>query len=188
MIPRILDTLFLSVPHLAGDDVRQRSEERRRYRFYPRHPRGWRLAGDNDLNLFHNVSIHATLAGGDGESVPVLQVRRRFYPRHPRGWRHQYLDKPMQMSRFLSTPPSRVATGGRGGASQRLLGFYPRHPRGWRPLVAASASHHSMFLSTPPSRVATTPGSPRSSSHFRFYPRHPRGWRRRRPRRSGRQL
>ena len=177
MIPRILDMLFLSAPHLAGDDVRQRSEERRRYRFYPRHPRGWRLAGDNDLNLFHNVSIHATLAGGDGESVPVLQVRRRFYPRHPRGWRHQYLDKPMQMSRFLSTPPSRVATGGRGGASQRLLGFYPRHPRGWRPLVAASASHHSMFLSTPPSRVATTPGSPRSSSHFRFYPRHPRGWR-----------
>lgn len=42
MIPRILDTLFLSAPHLAGDDVRQRSEERRRYRFYPRHPRGWR--------------------------------------------------------------------------------------------------------------------------------------------------
>ena len=202
MIPRILDMLFLSAPHLAGDDVRQRSEERRRYRFYPRHPRGWRLAGDNDLNLFHNVSIHATLAGGDGESVPVLQVRRRFYPRHPRGWRHQYLDKPMQMSRFLSTPPSRVATGGRGGASQRLLGFYPRHPRGWRPLVAASASHHSMFLSTPPSRVATkenqilrwmnlqflsTPPSRVATAKTRiqttillcFYPRHPRGWRQR---------
>ena len=43
MIPRILDMLFLSAPHLAGDDVRQRSEERRRYRFYPSHPRGWRL-------------------------------------------------------------------------------------------------------------------------------------------------
>lgn len=43
MIPRILDMLFLSAPHLAGDDVRQRSEERRRYRF----------------------SIHAALAGGD---------------------------------------------------------------------------------------------------------------------------
>ena len=50
MIPRILDMLFLSAPHLAGDDVRQRSEERRRYRFYPRHPLGWRQAG-NARNL-----------------------------------------------------------------------------------------------------------------------------------------
>ena len=169
MIPRILDMLFLSAPHLAGDDVRQRSEERRRYRFYPRHPRGWRLAGDNDLNLFHNVSIHATLAGGDGESVPVLQVRRRFYPRHPRGWRHQYLDKPMQMSRFLSTPPSRVATGGRGGASQRLLGFYPRHPRGWRLRnIRNNQLRFIWFLSTPPSRVATGQSIPPSSSDITF--------------------
>ena len=87
MIPRILDMLFLSAPHLAGDDVRQRSEERRRYRFYPRHPRGWRpvtgsLAyGDSEFLSTppsrvatepvyqqrgrQRVSIRATLAGGD---------------------------------------------------------------------------------------------------------------------------
>lgn len=43
--------LFLSAPHLAGDDVRQRSEERRRYRFYPRHPHGWRQLPSLSLSL-----------------------------------------------------------------------------------------------------------------------------------------
>ena len=66
MIPRILDTLFLSVPHLAGDDVRQRSEERRRYCFYPRHPRGWRRSARMMARRGSRVSIHATPAGGDG--------------------------------------------------------------------------------------------------------------------------
>ena len=88
MIPRILDMLFLSAPHLADDDVRQRSEERRRYRFYPCRPRGWRLvhvpADRSNDRMFlstppsrvatptidsvdrrNDVSIHATLAGGD---------------------------------------------------------------------------------------------------------------------------
>ena len=93
MIPRILDMLFLSAPHLAGDDVRQRSEERRRYRFYPSHPRGWRLrrsrvylgkdtflstppsrVATRSVGVFGSttfrVSIHATLAGGDCERLP----------------------------------------------------------------------------------------------------------------------
>lgn len=88
MIPRILDMLFLSAPHLAGDDVRQRSEERRRYRFYPRHPRVWRLAADNDKRAPGDVSTHATLAGGD----------TYIYPQYT------------TINEFLSTPPSRVAT------------------------------------------------------------------------------
>ena len=159
MIPRILDMLFLSAPHLAGDDVRQRSEERRRYRFYPRHPRGWRRRSDG----------------------PAAHRRFCFYPRHPRGWRLDVvkprwcaisvsihatlaggdLEHPSQLGEvsgvsihatlaggdvdaiwaarldgtFLSTPPSRVAT---------------------FPIIQAINKCY-LFLSTPPSRVATMP-------------------------------
>ena len=78
--------------------------------FYPRHPRGWRrdfrqcqqhgvcvsihatLAGGDQLLIQHGskeiVSIHATLAGGD------------CLPSSPNSSR----------TKFLSTPPSRVAT------------------------------------------------------------------------------
>ena len=34
--------------------------------FYPRHPRGWRLELYSKLREPDTVSIHATLAGGDG--------------------------------------------------------------------------------------------------------------------------
>ena len=111
MIPRILDTLFLSVPHLAGDDVRQRSEERRRYCFYLRHPRGWRQPSTPILSSGNSVSIHATPAGGD--LWPPHSIRQRhlcFYPRHPRGWRQPHGQPKRDADAFLSTPPSRVAT------------------------------------------------------------------------------
>ena len=79
--------------------------------------------------------------------------------------------------KFLSTPPSRVATwfffiyccfcyvsihatpaGGDidiPAAEYEPGGFYPRHPRGWRLGFRFSISSSSLFLSTPPPRVAT---------------------------------
>ena len=56
--------------------------------FYPRHPRGWRHMFFVTTADFFNVSIHATLAGGDQDGL----------------WRH------LIGKVFLSTPPSRVAT------------------------------------------------------------------------------
>ena len=59
------------------------------HRFYPRHPRGWRRYVRKLHRRAIFVSIHATLAGGDpvcGYAVPLMWL-------------------------FLSTPPSRVATG-----------------------------------------------------------------------------
>ena len=88
----------------------------------------WRAAAARD-----DVSIHATLAGGDRKHPAVF---------------------PEQLA-FLSTPPSRVATG-------RLL----------RVLQSGS-----LFLSTPPSRVATPACRTQGRYRQRFYPRHPRGWR-----------
>ena len=85
------------------------------------------------------VSIHATLAGGDPVQFTDLPRGMSFYPRHPRGWR-----------------PAQTAM------QHALLCFYPRHPRGWRPAASSMAG----FLI------------------FSFYPRHPRGWRRHRLRHS----
>ena len=146
--------------------------------FYPRHPRGWRrdfrqcqqhgvcvsihatLAGGDQLLIQHGskeiVSIHATLAGGD------------CLPSSPNSSR----------TKFLSTPPSRVATTRKQRTHHDQSCFYPRHPRGWRlgnrKLIFTSSyvSIHATlaggdnlrrwppkrrlkFLSTPPSRVAT---------------------------------
>ena len=106
---------------------------------------------------FRKVSIHATLAGGDRRRNAAHELQ----------------------SRFLSTPPSRVATRFQRSCKAAEGCFYPRHPRGWRRqnaidnLNAVSVSIHATlaggdrplrdtpcrytpFLSTPPSRVATT--------------------------------
>ena len=72
----------------GGDDVdRLRLADLRG--FYPRHPRGWRPGIQRAENGVDIVSIHATLAGGD--------------------WRLLYSSA--GKAEFLSTPPSRVATG-----------------------------------------------------------------------------
>ena len=124
--------------------------------FYPRHPRGWRLSERISAFIDIGVSIHATLAGGDGKGNPQQEGRSIcFYPRHPRGWRpfplfliclyievsiHATLaggDVDQAIARtlsfkFLSTPPSRVATTFAQDANSQSISFYPRHPRGWR--------------------------------------------------------
>ena len=118
---------------LAGGDSFRTLPTYTKARFYPRHPRGWRRA-----------------AGGQAVSAQC------FYPRHPRGWRPlaNYMLK--YPKRFLSTPPSRVATARLWQMNAPTLCFYPRHPRGWR----------------------RPTGSGAQALYRRFYPRHPRGWRR----------
>ena len=146
-------------------------------RFYPRHPRGWRL-------------VQCGLAVG----------QNGFYPRHPRGWRHQLLQKhQLQQSvsihatlaggdvlaklflvGFIFVSIHATLAGGDKGTQpwyRMKKGFYPRHPRGWRPL-----SGHCQSAAYRVSIHATLAGGdmpafkPPSSSSC-FYPRHPRGWR-----------
>ena len=162
---------------LAGGDQRQQCQHISKRRFYPRHPRGWRhicKAGayrqttflstppsrvatvhEHEQGRKRNVSIHATLAGGDGcagthcveQAVSIHATLAggdlrcgatrtavsRFYPRHPRGWRPWMRDI----------------------ADKVKVSFYPRHPRGWRRRPGKSHRYRVAFLSTPPSRVAT---------------------------------
>ena len=56
---------FLSTPPsrvATGDPMKSKRQSRG---FYPRHPRGWRLCDNVLLAVYNDVSIHATLAGGD---------------------------------------------------------------------------------------------------------------------------
>ena len=102
------------------------------------------------------VSIHATLAGGDWFTFPLIEATTEcFYPRHPRGWRHRQSTAWTGGTMFLSTPPSRVAT-------QRYPHYRHRGTVSIHATLAggdrarrASNSARVTFLSTPPSRVAT---------------------------------
>ena len=104
-----------------------------------------------------NVSIHATLAGGDLWDAYQEMQAQSFYPRHPRGWRLQEaLDLVEPIIAFLSTPPSRVATR-RPCYYRALSGGVSIHATlaGGDSIRELSRRMRPSFLSTPPSRVAT---------------------------------
>ena len=134
----------------AADTARQQGNC-----FYPRHPRGWRLPAILSQFVKDEVSIHATLAGGDVRIVPDVCFGLCFYPRHPRGWRHVGRHQLDSIPCFYPRHPRGWRRAGKELTLTFSIGFYPRHLRGWRP------SNPAMQL---------TP-------FLRFYPRHPRGWR-----------
>ena len=125
-----------------------------------------------------SISIHAPLAGSD--VLPPLSHRllRYFYPRSPRGERPFTTDEDSRESLFLSTLPSRGATGFPAGIRAVVVisihaplagsdeyaintpngddDFYPRSPRGERHRDGLTAAKPSLFLSTLPSRGATS--------------------------------
>ena len=192
--------------------------------FYPRHPRGWRrhparavhaecnvsihatLAGGDvakasqDTGLNAQVSIHATLAGGDRITKMVdAAINVSIHATLAGGDLKAYTQPPGNAG-FLSTPPSRVATGKRTTAplSERvsihatLAGGDKidviRNPDNSVVSIHATLAGGDvrrvlcgvrlpMFLSTPPSRVATSGVLRGINPSKRFYPRHPRGWR-----------
>ena len=101
-----------------------------------------------------NVSIHATLAGGDPPVVAPIMDSLGFYPRHPRGWRHLNIGDETVVYRVSIHATLAGGDGMTAPSATAPLCFYPRHPRGWR-------------LPLPVHLFCTC----------RFYPRHPRGWR-----------
>ena len=78
--------------------------------FYPRPPRGGRLAGLFADLLAVRISIHALREEGDGGAAGKDRRRDDFYPRPPRGGRLNYLCYNKGVKRFLSTPSARRAT------------------------------------------------------------------------------
>ena len=86
--------------------------------------------------MITQVSIHATLAGGDNIRLFVQLLIRQF----------------------LSTPPSRVATGMRDGYSREEGVSIHATLAGGDVKYDLRKAAPSVFLSTPPSRVATYSG------------------------------
>ena len=62
------------------------------------------------VNNLTFISIHASLAGGDGKSDAERLRWRNFNPRLPRGRRHELNLDWIVETIFQSTPPSREAT------------------------------------------------------------------------------
>ena len=123
--------------------------------FYPRHPRGWRPPNQQRDQRDGRVSIHATLAGGDRLTSSEISA----------------------MEEFLSTPPSRVATRIRANGARNHSCFYPRHPRGWRLASIYCILESSKRFYPRHPRGWRRHSRARAYAHLRFYPRHPRGWR-----------
>ena len=125
--------MFLSTPPSRVATATAAPLMKRSISFYPRHPRGWRLISYRFGPLWFNVSIHATLAGGD--AVPSVMVQGRGL--------------------FLSTPPSRVATRENAeSARNNAVSIHATLAGGDLPLLHGRFCDNR-FLSTPPSRVAT---------------------------------
>ena len=153
--------------------------------FYPRPPRGGRLAASGVLPVAAPISIHAlreegdlVLVGvcvnrckisihalreeGDWFSPPILFRIRYFYPRPPRGGRRQRACGLYPQAIFLSTPSARRATFVNPNNGTRNTDFYPRPPRGGRRAVASSTPPPTNFYPRPPRG-----GRPRRRPHQR---------------------
>ena len=78
--------------------------------FYPRPPRGGRLADFWHPVFPCEISIHALREEGDGDPSPHRQGAEHFYPRPPRGGRRGGRALEVLRRKFLSTPSARRAT------------------------------------------------------------------------------
>ena len=78
--------------------------------FYPRHPRGWRQPNQGQDIQTGDISIHATLAGGDRRGPLAVYVLFISIHATLAGGDVSALVCIIRQVLFLSTPPSRVAT------------------------------------------------------------------------------
>ena len=168
--------------------------------FYPRPPRGGRLA-NNAITAISNAQCLSTPSARRATLtwIGFAGMPPNFYPRPPRGGRHSFSKNQAVRPKFLSTPSARRATADQGdflcvilisihalreegdAAATATTGhdryFYPRPPRGGRPKADALLKLYDQFLSTPSARRATPDSWHRPSHRHYFYPRPPRGGR-----------
>ena len=145
--------------------------------FYPRPPRGGRLAvpgvGADPLR----ISIHALREEGDFSFSTISTMSSYFYPRPPRGGRRTAYKYSCGSFPFLSTPSARRATRFRSWALASRSNFYPRPPRGGRHLLLQH-QHPERQISI---HALREEGDCSDTVHHRccryFYPRPPRGGR-----------
>ena len=145
--------------------------------FYPRPPRGGRPRTAPRPRCWSNFYPRPP-RGGRRWLLRRLHSSIDFYPRPPRGGRPPiFILEETAMSKFLSTPSARRATGWRGPPTSTITNFYPRPPRGGRPVTGAGYKLGKIFLSTPSARRATRSVGTADTRPPYFYPRPPRGGR-----------
>ena len=116
-----------------GDQPGQLGKQRQSH-FYPRPPRGGRLAKFAHSVIHAMISTHALREEGDrGQATNNQVAAKNFYPRPPRGGRPRL------------KIPGRTA----------FADFYPRPPRGGRLCRPARPGIRPIFLPTPSARRAT---------------------------------
>ena len=107
------------------------------------------------LNI-SKVSIHATLAGGDCAHKQTPDAETRFYPRHPRGWRH-WCDPQDRINMVVSIHATLAGGDFSSVTTLRLVCTFlstpPSRVATW--VFDGEVAGCFAFLSTPPSRVAT---------------------------------
>ena len=100
--------------------------------FYPRPPRGGRLASDCQFFPLSLISIHALREEGDSAARTVIGFET------------------ISIHALREEGDDRIAQ-----RKDDLADFYPRPPRGGRPLLSKILPKLSIFLSTPSARRAT---------------------------------
>ena len=101
--------------------------------FYPRPLRGGRPFQPPGRPVHLPISIHALCEEGDPRTADSGSTGNDFYPRPLRGGRPIFILEETAMSKFLSTPSARRATGIKPGQPPHQQDFYPRPLRGGRP-------------------------------------------------------
>ena len=180
-------------------DVKVSSRSSSSKNFYPRPPRGGRLAQQNFRPVGQRISIHALREEGDDTPDDIQRWNSNFYPRPPRGGRLTRSRGCAQRQQISIHALREEGDAGNGGSDSAQGNFYPRPPRGGRQRGAARRAGGWKFLSTPSARRATgcedsfgllrgisihalrEEGDPKSrrrkSRQVYFYPRPPRGGR-----------
>ena len=125
---RLLDGKFLSTPSARRATFSRECLPLIRWYFYPRPPRGGRLAGRVNNIFTFDISIHALREEGD--LSPRLTTSNGLS--------------------FLSTPSARRATSCSRSSSSAPSDFYPRPPRGGRRPAPRQASNACNFYPRPP--------------------------------------
>ena len=169
---------FLSTPSARRATTRRPTAPGRPCDFYPRPPRGGRLAYKWLFVTFTVFLSTPSARRATPQSLREREQRANFYPRPPRGGRRFCLRLNSLERLFLSTPSARRATS--FAEFERLpsgISIHALREEG-DPLGDFHSVFTIQFLSTPSARRATSVIRWRAVKPPDFYPRPPRGGRR----------
>ena len=147
--------------------------------FYPRSPRGERLAERCSSTRAFSFLSTLPARGATGQCFGFTVEQHLFLSTLPaRGATFGRPPPIRRAGRFLSTLPARGATSYTGRWCNPAFHFYPRSPRGERPALLTTVSLPKHFYPRSPRGERPADSGHRERQDNNFYPRSPRGERR----------